>query len=69
MNYKVYSIDGSLYGKLSNNNKIIVVSKKYSYIQIIDIKKETLRQIDYCDNPTILTKHIKKYLKGLNKYV
>lgn len=69
MLYEVYSIDNSLYAKMANDHKLIIISRDYKEIAIIYLSenKDTLFYRDI--NEAFLYKHISKIAKRLQEEI
>lgn len=68
MDYQVYNIGDSLYGKAINDNKILNISTASHDILIIYLDGSDVKYIDVKDD-TMIRKHIRKYLKKIGEYV
>ena len=67
MHYEIYSLDKSLYGKVSNNHKLIIYSKQYKHVHIMYLS-ESKSSILYTDvDKEFIAKHINKIFKQLQK--
>ena len=69
MNYDVYTVNDSLYGVVSNNNKILTLSTDYHSVHIVYQNELGKSRFFYVNDDTIISKHIQKYLRKLSKYV